>query len=158
MNSDQNGLGLTRWRDLAVVALVAALAGYLLLRWNYHRWPPLPRLAGLPAGLIGIGEGIAAWGMRRRLTGHGEPPAPLVAARTVALAKASALAAAAFGGFWIGELAHVVPLAGEVAAAAGDRTTGFVGLIGAAVMLAGALLLERSLRTPPDPDPPPPAV
>jgi hypothetical protein len=146
----QTGIGLTRWRDLAVVALIAAVAGYLLVRLNYHRLPPLPRLAGVPAAVIGIGEGIAGWGLRNRIRGKGAAIAPLSVARAVAVAKASALAAAAFGGLWIGVLGYVLPLSGDVLAAAGDRTTAVVGLVGAAVMLAGALLLERSCRTPPE--------
>lgn len=146
----QQGIGLTRWRDLAVVAVIAAVAGYLLVRLNYHRLPPLPRLAGVPAAVIGIGEAIAGWGVRRRIRGKGPAIAPLAVARTVAVAKASALAAAAFGGLWIGVLGYVLPLSGDVLAAAGDRTTAVIGLVGAAVMLVGALVLERSCLRPPE--------
>ncbi|WP_029136294.1 DUF3180 domain-containing protein [Nakamurella lactea] len=146
----QQGIGLTRWRDLAVVAVIAALAGYLLVRWNYHRLPPLPRLAGLPAAVIGIGEGIAGWGLRGRIRGRGAAIAPLSVARALTVAKATALAAAAFGGLWIGLLGYVLPLSGEVVAAAGDRTTAVIGVVGALVMLAGALLLERGCVRPPD--------
>lgn len=165
-------IGLTRWRDLAVVALIAAILAFGLLLWNYNRLPALPRLAGLPAALIGIGEAIFGWGLYRRIrTNSGTAPGPggseqprigvagqsgpdevdpLTVARAVTIAKASALAAAAFGGLWIGTLCYVWPRAGDVAAAAGDRATALIGLLGAAVMLAGALWLERSCRTPPD--------
>lgn len=144
------GIGLTRWRDVATVAVVAAVIGYLLVRWNYHRLPVLPRYAGVPAAVIGIGEGIAGWGVRNRIRGRGAAIAPLSVARTVAVAKASSLAAAAFGGLWVGLLAYVVPLSGEVVAAAGDRTTAVIGLIGAVVMLGGGLVLERCCLRPPD--------
>lgn len=147
------GIGLTRWRDLAVVAVVAAGIGYLLLRWNYQRLPPMPRLAGLPAVLIGIGEAIFGWGLRNRIRGRGTRPVdPLAAARAVAAAKATALAAAAFGGLWIGVIGYLLPLAGEVTAAADDRTAALIGLICAVLMLAGGLFLERCCRTPDDPD------
>lgn len=148
-----DGIGLTRWRDLAVVAVVAAALGYLLLRWNYQRLPPMPRLAGLPAAVIGVGEAVFGWGLRNRIRGRGTRRVdPLAAARAVAAAKATSLAAAAFGGLWIGVIGYVLPLASDVTAAAGDRTTAVIGLICALLMLAGGLFLERCCRTPDNPD------
>lgn len=151
----RDGMGLTRWRDLAVVALVAAVIGYLLVRWNYHRLPPLPTAAGVIAGVIGVGEAIYGWGLRSRIRDAGrtgkEPVEPLLAARAVAVAKATALAAAALGGLWIGVLGYTLPMAGDVVAAAHDRTTALIGLGCAVAMLAGALFLERSCRTPDEP-------
>lgn len=61
------GVGPTRVRDLLTVALVAALAGYALTRFNYHSLPRLPRLAGLTAALLGVGEAVAGFGLRRRI-------------------------------------------------------------------------------------------
>jgi hypothetical protein len=152
----QHGIGLTRWRDLIAVAALAVLIGYLLLRLNYHRLPALPKLTGIPAAVIGVGELIGGIGVRNRIRGKGAAIAPLSVARTVAVAKASALAAAAFGGLWLGALGYLVPLSGEVVAAADDRTAGLIGLIGAVVMLAGALVLERCCLAPPDEPPPDP--
>lgn len=165
-------IGLTRWRDLAVVAVIAGVVAFGLLWWNYSRLPALPRLAGVPAALIGIGEAIFGWGLYRRIRtnigpdrARGDRPGigvagqsgpdeidPLTVARAVTIAKASALAAAAFGGLWSGTLCYVWPRSGDVAAAAGDRATALIGLLCAAMMLAGALWLERSCRTPPDSD------
>ena len=45
-------MGFTRPRDLIVVAVVAALLAYLLVRLSYQRIPPLPRFAGLAAAYV----------------------------------------------------------------------------------------------------------
>lgn len=158
MTADDGRLGLTRWRDLAVVCLVAAVAGYLLVRVSYSRIPPLPRLAGLLAALLGIGEAVAGFGLRRRIrppertaaAPSPRPLEPLTAARAVMVAKATALAGAALAGLWLGLLGYVLPSWSEFAAARADGITGFVGLAGAVVMVAGALFLERSCLVPED--------
>lgn len=161
MTADDGGMGLTRWRDIAVVCLVAAVAGYLLVRVSYARIPPLPRLAGLLAALVGIGEGAAGFGLRRRIrppertAGAGaastrRPVEPLTAARAVMVAKATALAGAALAGLWLGLLGYVLPSWSEFAAAQADGITGFIGLAGALIMVAGALYLERSCLVPED--------
>ena len=156
-------MGPTRPRDLVAVALVAALVGYLLVRLNYGRIPPLPRLAGVAAAALGVAEAIFGHGLRARIQGarrsggsQGRPPVPaLTAARAVMAAKATSLAGAAFGGLWVGLLAYVLPDAGLVLAARSDAVTAAVGLSGAVVMIAGALYLEFCCRAPDDrPDEP----
>lgn len=177
------GIGPTRARDLLVVAVVAALAGYALTRFNYHALPRLPRLAGLTAVLLGVGEAVAGFGLRRRIRArrdaadharrrsqgeadrYGESPSPgavaaaanlpapvppLTAARALAVAKASALAGAALAGLWIGFGAYVLPDASRAAAPAADSVTAVIGLIGAVVLVAGALWLEYCCRVPGD--------
>ncbi len=151
-------MGLTRWRDMVVVFLVAAVGGYLLLRVSYSRIPPLPRLAGVLAALLGIGEGVAGFGLRRRIrppeqtsgASARRPVEPLTVARAVMVAKATALAGAALAGLWSGLLGYVLPSWSDFAAAQADSVTGFVGLAGAVVMVGGALFLERSCLVPPD--------
>ena len=157
-------MGPTRPRDLVAVGLVALLVGYLLVRLDYGRIPPLPRLAGLAAAALGVAEAIFGHGLRARIhrsPGNGgraerRPPVPaLTAARAVMTAKATSLAGAAFGGLWVGLLAYVLPDAGLVLAARSDAVTAAVGLSGAVVMIAGALYLEFCCRTPDDrPDEP----
>lgn len=154
-DNPDTGMGLTRWRDITAVTVIAGLLGYLLLRWNYQRLPALPLLAGLPAAVIGVGEAIVGVGLRNRIRstrGDRAPIDPLSAARAVAMAKATALAAAALSGLWLGALIYLLPQADRVTAAAGDRTSAVIGLLSAAVMLAGGLFLERCCRTPDDPD------
>lgn len=158
LTTDDGRMGLTRWRDIAVVCLVAAVAGYLLVRVSYSRIPPLPRLAGLLAALVGIGEAVAGFGLRRRIRPPAQaagaparrPVEPLTAARAVMVAKATALAGAALGGLWLGLLGYVLPSWSEFAAARADGITGFIGLVGAAMMVGGALFLERSCLVPED--------
>ncbi len=151
-------MGLTRWRDLVVVLLVAAAAGYLLVRVSYSRMPPLPRLAGMLAMLVGIGEAVAGFGLRRRIRPPEQTPGaparrplePLTAARAVTVAKATALAGAALAGLWLGLLGYVLPSWSDFAAAQSDSITGIIGLIGAVIMTGGALFLERSCVVPRD--------
>lgn len=159
-------LGLTRWRDLAIVAVVAAVAVKLLLVWNYQRIPALPAAAGVPAVLIGLGEFAFAIGLRRRIAeraaerigGTLDPSAPrrrplepLMVARVLPVAKATALAGAAVFGLFAGILVHVVPSVALVTAAGQDRTAAVIGVLCALVMTAGGLFLERSCRTPGEP-------
>lgn len=161
-------LGLTRWRDMAAVAAVVAVVVKLLLVWNYQRIPPLPVAAGVPAAVIGLGELAFGVGLRRRIrerqqratrpvTGTGarsqdpavdRPLDVLTVARSLMVAKATALAGAAFLGIWVGVAVHVLPLADQLTAAAHDRTAALIGLVGAVVMTGGALFLERSCRAP----------
>lgn len=60
-------VGPTRARDLLAIAALAALAGYALTRFNYQALPRLPRFAGLTAVLLGVGEAVAGFGLRRRI-------------------------------------------------------------------------------------------
>lgn len=160
MSGDRR-LGFTRVRDLLAVGLFAAIAGYLLVRLNYGRMPVLPRLAGVAAALVGVAEAVAGWGLRGRIRAAAQarrsdqppprPVPPLTAARAVLAAKATALAGAAFAGLWLGLLAYVLPAADDVAAASADTVTAFIGLIGALVMIAGALFLEHCCRAPAEP-------
>lgn len=163
------GLGPTRVRDLALVFAVAGVLAYALTRFNYSALPTLPRFAGLSAMLLGIGEAVAGWGLRRRIQARARaaherdvggraiprsaqplppPVPPLAAARALAVAKASALAGAAFAGLWVGFGAYVLPLADQATAAASDSVTAIVGLAGAAVLMSGAGWLEFCCRAP----------
>lgn len=158
MTVDDGRMGLTRWRDIAVVCLVAVVAGYLLIRVSYSSIPPLPRLAGLLAALVGVGEAVAGFGLRRRIRPPGQasgpqarrPVEPLTAARAVTVAKATALAGAALAGLWLGLLGYVLPSSSDFAAAQADSVTGIIGLVGAVIMVAGALFLERCCLVPED--------
>ena len=60
-------MGFTRPRDLLVVGAVAAVLAYVAVRLSYQRLPPVPRFAGLAAALVGIGEAVAGFGLRRRI-------------------------------------------------------------------------------------------
>ena len=156
MSTDPHRMGITRPRDLLAVGLVAAVVGYTLVRLNYQRMPPLPRFAGVPAAILGIGEAVAGRGLRSRIrppehpsgTAHTRTPVPpLTAARAVMAAKATSLAGAALAGLWAGLLVYVLPSWTLLAAAQSDGITGIIGLVGALMMMAGGLYLEYCCRT-----------
>jgi hypothetical protein len=155
--ADANRMGFTRPRDLLVVGAVAAVLAYVAMRLSYQRLPPLPRFAGLAAALVGVGEAVAGFGLRRRIQLRErtatvvltrKPVPPLTAARAVMAAKATSLAGAAVAGLWIGLLLYVLPSWSTVAAAQADGVTGIIGLIGAVIMIGGALFLEHCCRAP----------
>lgn len=143
----------TRVRDHQQVALVVALLANLAVRLSYGDLPALPLFAGATLGVLGIAEAIGGNVLRSRIRRRPgtRPVQPLVAARAVVLAKASALAGTIMAGVWAGLLGHVLPRSGEIAAAARDAASAAVGLGCALALVAGALWLERCCRTPEDP-------
>jgi Protein of unknown function (DUF3180) len=143
----------TRPRDLLAVALVTAVLGNLVVRLAYGSLPAFPLLAGATFGVLGAAEAIAGSRLRARIRRRpgSQPVQPLVAARAVLVAKASALAGAIMAGAWGGLLAHALPRANDVTAAASDALSGGVGLVCAFGLVAGALWLEHCCRTPDEP-------
>ncbi|MBW0118930.1 DUF3180 domain-containing protein [Pseudonocardia abyssalis] len=147
----------TRSRDLLVAALVAAVVANLLVRLTYGSLPAIPAFAGVTLGVLGIAEAIAGNVLRSRIERRPgtTPVPPLVAARAVVVAKASALGGAIVAGAWAGLALHVLPRAAEIVAAAGDSAGTVIGLVCALVLVGGALWLERCCRTPEDRRPEP---
>jgi hypothetical protein len=161
----------TRISTLVIIAVVCAAAGWVLLRAVYAKLPPLP-WTGVPALLIAaVAE---AWtgrdlrmriaGAPRRGSGQGargsgqgardlKPPAPLFVSRMVALAKASAVAAAIIAGFAAGFDFY---LAGSLTASVPreDALTAVITFVAAVLLGCAALYLENSCRVPEDPDAP----
>lgn len=145
----------TKVWDLLGLALVAAVATWLLVRSFYGSMPPIGVLAGVslyPVAAIEVG---LAFFVRSRIGDMriGDGPRqlhPITAARALALAKASALVGAAVSGVWVGFLVHVVPLASTVRAASSDRAGAIVGLVAGAALVGAALWLEHCCRTPTD--------
>lgn len=161
----------TRISTLVIIAVVCAAAGWVLLRAVYAKLPPLP-WTGVPALLIAaVAE---AWtgrdlrmriaGTHRRGSGQGargsgqgarnlKPPAPLFVSRMVALAKASAVAAAIIAGFAAGFDFY---LAGSLTASVPreDALTAVITFVAAVLLGCAALYLENSCRVPEDPDAP----
>ena len=159
----------TRVSTLVIIAVVCAAAGWLLIRAVYAKLPPLP-WTGVPALLIAaVAE---AWtgrdlrmriaGTHRRGSGQGargsgqgardlKPPAPLFVSRMVALAKASAVAAAIIAGFAAGFDFY---LAGSLTASVPreDALTAVITFVAAVLLGCAALYLENSCRVPEDPD------
>ena len=155
----------TRPRDLVLPALGTAVVVHLLVRVSYGSLPDFPAPAGVPLAVLGIAEAIGGTALRARIRHRPgtRPVQPLVAARAVLVAQASALAGAIMAGAWTGLLGYVAPRSEDIAAAAGDTVAAAVGLVGALVLVAGALWLQHCCRTPDDPsdaddtEPPPPS-
>ena len=157
----------TRISTLVIIAVVCAAAGWVLLRAVYAKLPPLP-WSGVPALLIAAAA--EAWtgrdlrariaGPPRRGSGQGarrdlKPPAPLFVSRMVALAKASAVAAAIIAGFAAGFDFY---LAGSLTASVPreDALTAVFTFVAAVLLGCAALYLENSCRVPEDPGAPEP--
>jgi hypothetical protein len=138
---------------LLLTGILAAAVTWALLTVVYAKLPPLT-WTGVPALLIAAGaEAWAGRDLRARIHGlRGAKPAPpLFVARIVALAKASALAAALFGGVSAG---FVIYLSGMLDATTprNDMITAGVSFGSSLVLLAAALYLEYCCRVPRNPD------
>lgn len=152
----------TRVSTLAVVAVVCAALGWLLLRTLYAKLPPLP-WTGVPALLIAaLAEAWTGRDLKARIRAHRgsgqgtgrrgvKPVAPLFVSRMVALAKATSLAAAIIAGFAAG---FDIYLAGSLSASVPrqDALTAVITFVAAVVLACAALYLENCCRVPEDPD------
>ena len=147
-------IGPTRVRDLIAYAAAVTLITWLAVRQWYGDLPRLRWFVPLSLVLLAIAEVLAANQLRDRIRRRpGAPPVqPLVAARMLALAKASAVVGAVMVGIWAGLLVYVVPRLGQLAAAGNDTATAAFGVVAAAALTAAALWLEYSCRTPAPPD------
>src|SRR5271165_2240574 len=143
----------TRVSTLVVVTVICAAVTWLVLRSLYQHLPPLP-WTGVPALLVAaLAEAWTGRDLRARIAGRRglKPAAPLFVSRMVALAKASALAAAAIAGLAAG---FIVYLSGSLSAPVPrqDALTAAVTLAAAVVLACAALYLEYCCRVPNAPD------
>lgn len=140
------------WSLAAAAACCAALA-WLVIRVSYASFPPLP-WTGVPALLLlAVAEVWSGRSLRARIHGRpgSKPLVPIAVARMAVLAKASAMVAAIFGGLSAGFLIYLGGLLGKPTPR-DDAITAGATLIGAAVLAAAAMYLERCCRTPDLPD------
>jgi polyferredoxin len=147
-------IGPTRIRDLIAYAAAVTLIAWLAMRQWYGDLPALRWFVPISLVLLAVAEVLAANQLRERIQRRpGAPPVqPLVAARMLALAKASAVVGAVMVGIWAGLLVYVVPRLGELDAAGHDTAIGAFGVVAAISLTAAALWLEYSCRTPAPPD------
>ncbi|GAC01829.1 hypothetical protein GONAM_34_00290 [Gordonia namibiensis NBRC 108229] len=154
-DDEETGLGPTRLRDLVVIAAVTAIAAWILVRYNYNDFPPLPLLAGIVLYVLAALEVVIAFVVRSRVESREVGRArgqlhPLTAARVLALAKASAILGAIAVGVWAGLLVFLLGQQ-DVTAADQDRPGAIVGLIGGVLLVCAAMWLEYCCRAPEDP-------
>jgi Protein of unknown function (DUF3180) len=143
----------TRPWTLVAVAAACAVVVWLIVRVTFTSLPPLPWTA-VPAMLIlAIAEGFSGRNLRARIEGRrrGKPLAPIAVVRMAALAKASSLGGAVFGGFGAGFLAYTLGSLGKVVPRS-DAINAGATLAAAVVLIAAALYLERCCRAPAPPD------
>lgn len=147
-------IGPTRIRDLIAYAAAVTLITWLAMRQWYGDLPRLRWFVPLSLALLAIAEVLAANQLRDRIRRRpgALPVQPLVAARMLALAKASAVVGAVMVGIWAGLLVYVVPRLGQLNAAGNDTVVGAIGAVAAVALTAAALWLEYCCRTPAPPD------
>ena len=142
----------TRPWTLVAVAAACAVVVWLIVRVTFSGLPPLPWTA-VPALLIlAIAEGFSGRNVRARIQGRGggKPLAPIAVARLAALAKASSLGGAVFGGFGAGFLAYTLGSI-DKAVPRSDAINAGATVAAAAVLVAAALYLEHCCRAPTPP-------
>lgn len=150
-------MGLTRKRDLAAAVALAAMVGYLAIQVLYRHFPPITMWTGL--SLLGVAA-VEAWGaaaVRSRIrngrigVGAGRLH-PLVVARTVAIAKASAWVGALALGWWIAVLVYLLPRRTELRVAAADLPGAAVAAASAFALVLAALWLQLCCTSPDEPE------
>jgi len=138
----------TTARTLIAAALIVGVLAYVVIRATYSTAPAVPTFAPVSVFLIGLVELQASFAVRARLDGRPgtRPISPLVVARFAALAKASSLAGAVIGGAWAAVVVYTLPKIGDLRVAGHDTLIAGLGVASAAVLVTGALLLERACR------------
>lgn len=132
---------------LVLTAVLSALAAWLVVMVTFARMAPLPWTA-LPAlGLLALAEFLVGRNLRARLGGRpgAKPVQPMSIPRIVALAKASSLAGAIFGGLAIGLISYTITML-DKPVPRHDTLAGAATAIAALALVLGALYLERSCR------------
>jgi len=147
----------TRRRVLVAWALVAAAVGFGVAGAldSFGAPPAVPRSAPGAMLLLAAIVLAVALALRGRLRDVRErrpgarPVDPMLAARAVVLAKASALGGALVGGLYAGYAAYLV---GDLVSAArrGLAVRSALCVVGGVLLVAAGLLLERVCRIPPE--------
>lgn len=151
---NQPGLRPTSPATLVVAALAAASVGWLLIANDYRDFPTVTWFPAFLLAGLAVLEFVAANTTKARIDrkpGAG-PVQPLLVMRYVLLAKASSLAGAIFAGFFGAVTVWLVGSLGRLDHAGSDLPPAIGSLVGAILLLAGGLLLERACRVPPRPD------
>jgi hypothetical protein len=144
----------TRASTLVVAFVAAAVVSWLLIERFYGDIPQLPALPLVTLLLLAVAEGVTAKATRNRIERRPGtlPVEPLVVARLAALAKASSLGGALFGGLYTGVFLFVVQERDRLAAASHDLPVAGGGVLACGLLVGAALWLERACRIPERPD------
>lgn len=137
----------TRLNDLALAALAGIGVGYVTFDLGHGAMAGVPKLAGVLLLVLAMVEVVFAIWIRDRIRSRRLVEALLVS-RAVILAKASSLFGTLMLGAWLGALVYLAMRAGYLAAARDDLPSAIIGAFCAAALVAAALWLEHSCRTP----------
>lgn len=176
MSSDEHGprpsLRPTAPSTLAVVALAGAALTVLLVARYYQQAPSLAWYNSVVLFALAVLLAWMAWTTRKALRpsrrqaqtastdgppsrapgGLEGPEHALQIARYAVLAKAAAIAGAAFFGAYLGFTVWLAVQSGRLTAAAADLPDAVLGTVACAALTAAALWLEHSCRIPPQDD------
>jgi hypothetical protein len=148
-------MGPTRKRDLTAAVVAAAVLGYLLIVLLYQWFPPITVWTGLSLLAVAIGE--AVWGRQVRakiadgeIGDGGGRLHPLVVARSVMIAKASAWVGALVLGWWLGVLVYLLPRRTSLRVAGEDTLGASVAAVSALALVVAALWLQHCCKSPTD--------
>lgn len=149
-------MGPTRKRDLAAAAVVAAVAGYLLVVMLYRWFPPITLWTGVSLLAVAIAEAGWAFFVRAKINDGqiGDGPGwlhPLAVARSVLIAKASAWVGALVAGWWLGLLVYLLPRRGTLRVAGEDTAGTAVAAACALALVIAALWLQHCCKSPEEP-------
>jgi hypothetical protein len=139
----------TRPWALLAVAAVCAVAAWLVARSSFASLPTLPWSAAPALAVLAAAEALSGRNLRARLQGRGrgKPFAPIAVARMAALAKASSMGAAAFGGIAAGFFGYTAGFL-DMTVPRGDAINTGITAAAAGLLVAAALYLERCCRAP----------
>ncbi|HEX7322409.1 MAG TPA: DUF3180 domain-containing protein [Mycobacterium sp.] len=148
-------MGPTRKRELTAAVAGAAIISYLLVQLLYRWFPPITVWNGLSLLVVAVGEAVWARQVRAKID-DGEIGVdagrlhPLVVARSVWVAKASAWVGALVLGFWVGVLGYVLPRRSLLRVAGEDTGGAVVAAVSALALVVAALWLQHCCKSPPD--------
>jgi TctA family transporter len=140
----------TSLRTLLVAALAAGALGWFTFQTSYDSFVSLPVYAAVVAGVMGVFELVLARVVRDKVRNpnRGRAMHPMQIARAAVLAKASSTAGALLLGLYAGFFTWTLPRGDRLAAASDDALVSGITAGASLLLVVGALLLERSCRTP----------
>jgi hypothetical protein len=139
----------TRPWTLVAVAAACAVAAWLVARSSFADLPTLPWSAAPALVVLAAAEALSGRNLRARIQRRrsGKPLAPMAVARMAALAKASSMGGAAFGGLAAGVFVYTAGFL-DMTVPRGDAINTGITAVAAAILVAAALYLERCCRAP----------
>lgn len=144
----------TRRSTLAALIAGSAVIGWVLVSAFYGDIPRLRWYMPAWAGVLALAEVVFAINLKDRIgrKKNADPVDPIVAARALALAKASAYVGAVIAGLWAGFAAYAGSQWGHLISAKADTVVALVGVALSLALTVAGLWLEHCCRVPGDPD------